>query len=186
MSRVQIPERQRRGLRSVRLLVECFQAFDQASSRVARSFGLTHAQFDILATLGNTEGMTFKELGSKTLITKGTLTGVVDRLVERGYVQRCAHEQDGRSTIVRLTPLGDALFERSFPVMVRVFEQQRECWSDDQHLQLEDHLTAYRDRLRYAARQAASLAADGEADDSSDKVPDDALDASAGRVSSGD
>ena len=35
--------------------------------------GLTHAQFDIIATLGNTPGMSYKELGDKTLITKGTL-----------------------------------------------------------------------------------------------------------------
>ena len=34
--------------------------------------------FDIIVTLGNTPGLSFKELGQRTLITKGTLTGVVD------------------------------------------------------------------------------------------------------------
>ena len=32
-----------------------------------------------IATLGNTPGMSYKELGDKTLITKGTLTGVIER-----------------------------------------------------------------------------------------------------------
>jgi MarR family 2-MHQ and catechol resistance regulon transcriptional repressor len=49
---------------------------------------LTPSQFDIIATLGNTPGMTLQGIGEKTLITKGTLTGVVDRLQEKGLVDR--------------------------------------------------------------------------------------------------
>ena len=77
--------------------------------------GLTPPQFDIIATLGNTQGMTATELGEKTLITKGTLTGVVDRLAGRGWVERVAHESDGRSQIIRLTQAGEGLFAKVFP-----------------------------------------------------------------------
>jgi len=49
------------------------------------------------------------------LITKGTLTGIVDRLVERGWVERAAHDSDRRCQIVRLTPSGEALFAQAFP-----------------------------------------------------------------------
>ena len=77
--------------------------------------GLTPPQFDIIATLGNTSGMTATELGDKTLITKGTLTGVVDRLAGRGWVERVAHESDGRSQIIRLTQAGEGLFAKVFP-----------------------------------------------------------------------
>jgi DNA-binding MarR family transcriptional regulator len=59
--------------------------------------------------------MSFKELGERTLITKGTLTGVVDRLVAQGLVRRVASTTDGRSQIAQLTPEGDALFQRIFP-----------------------------------------------------------------------
>jgi DNA-binding MarR family transcriptional regulator len=59
--------------------------------------------------------MTSTELGEKTLITKGTLTGVVDRLADRGWVERAAHESDRRCQIVRLTAAGEALFARVFP-----------------------------------------------------------------------
>ncbi len=77
--------------------------------------GLTPPQFDIIATLGNTPGMTATELGEKTLITKGTLTGVVDRLAGQGWVERVAHESDGRSQIIRLTQAGEGLFAKIFP-----------------------------------------------------------------------
>jgi MarR family 2-MHQ and catechol resistance regulon transcriptional repressor len=107
--------RQAAFLPTVQALVQCYQAFEAHSAAHVRGLGLTPPQFDILATLGNTAGMTATELGEKTLITKGTLTGVVDRLADRGWVERVAHESDGRSQIIHLTPAGEALFARVFP-----------------------------------------------------------------------
>lgn len=102
-------------LPTVRELARCYQAFEAYSSAHIRTLGLTPPQFDIVATLGNTEGMTFKELGEKTLITKGTLTGVVDRLADKKLVRRVASPTDGRSQIVQLTAKGEALFAKVFP-----------------------------------------------------------------------
>ena len=102
----------------IRELVRCYQAFESHSARHIRTMGLTPPQFDIVATLGNTEGMSFKELGEKTLITKGTLTGVVDRLEAKQLVSRSASPTDGRSQIVRLTAKGDELFNGTFSVHI--------------------------------------------------------------------
>ena len=102
-------------LPTLQALVQCYQAFETHSGADIRRLGLTPPQFDIVATLGNTPGMTATELGEKTLITKGTLTGVVDRLAERGLVERIAHGSDRRCQIIRLTPAGEALFDRVFP-----------------------------------------------------------------------
>lgn len=102
-------------LPTIQALVQCYQAFETHSGADIRGLGLTPPQFDIVATLGNTAGMTATELGEKTLITKGTLTGVVDRLAARGWVERVAHGSDRRCQIIRLTPAGAALFDRVFP-----------------------------------------------------------------------
>lgn len=99
----------------IRELASCYQAFEAYSAQQIRSFGLTACQFDIIATLGNTAGLSFRELGNKTLITKGTLTGVVDRLAEKNLVRRMADPDDGRSQIVALTEHGEALFADIFP-----------------------------------------------------------------------
>lgn len=98
----------------LRELVRCYQAFERYSLAHMRTLGLTMPQFDIIATLGNTAGMTFKQLGEKTLITKGTLTGVVDRLVAMGEVERVGVPGDRRSMLVRLTRQGEQTFERVF------------------------------------------------------------------------
>lgn len=99
----------------LRELARAYQAFESYSAIHIRTLGLTPSQFDIVATLGNTDGMSFKELGERTLITKGTLTGVVDRLEAKNLVRRTASTSDGRSQIVQLTHKGEALFDRIFP-----------------------------------------------------------------------
>lgn len=108
-----------RFLRSLRQLARCYQAFERYSAADLRRLGLTPSQFDIIATLGNTPGMSFRELGERTLITKGTLTGVVDRMQARGLVRRVRSSTDGRSTVVQLSARGEAEFARVFPAHVR-------------------------------------------------------------------
>ena len=102
-------------LPTVQALVKCYQVFEAYSAAHIRTLGLTPPQFDIVATLGNTAGMTATELGEKTLITKGTLTGVVDRLADRGWGERVAHDSDRRCQTIRLTKSGEALFAKAFP-----------------------------------------------------------------------
>ncbi len=99
----------------VRELARCYQAFESLSAAHVRFLGLTPAQFDIIATLGDTPGMNFRELGEKTLITKGTLTGVIHRLQARGLVSCERSLTDRRSHIVTLTAQGEALFRQVFP-----------------------------------------------------------------------
>lgn len=101
-------------MRTLRALIETCHQVEAVSSRQIESMGLTPAQFDVLATLGDTPGMTCKELGAGTLITKGTLTGVLDRLEAKGLIRRARCEQDTRQMIVSLTPEGETVFEQTF------------------------------------------------------------------------
>ncbi|WOD37594.1 MarR family transcriptional regulator [Nodosilinea sp. E11] len=98
---------------AMRELARAYHAFSTYSDAHMRQFDLTPAQFDVLATLNNTVGMAMGDIGEKTLITKGTLTGVVDRLVQKQLVLRETPADNRRSVIVRLTPAGQSLFEKA-------------------------------------------------------------------------
>ena len=105
-------------MKVLRPLVETYFALmDKGASRI-RSLGLTGSQFDVIATLGDTGGMTCKELSKQTLVTKGTLTGVLDRLEKKGLIERVPSREDRRSTTIRLTPKGDARFREVFPAQI--------------------------------------------------------------------
>lgn len=108
----------------VRELVRAYQAFADYSADHVRQLGLTPPQFDVICTLGNTPGMTMNRLAEKTLVTKGTLTGIVDRLEHKGLVHREVPETDRRSFVVALTPEGEQLFEQIFPDHIRYLNQR--------------------------------------------------------------
>ncbi len=105
-------------MKVLRPLVETYFALIDKGASHIRSLGLTGSQFDVIATLGDTVGMTCKELSEKTLVTKGTLTGVLDRLEKKGLIERVPSREDRRSTIIRLTPRGDARFRKVFPAHI--------------------------------------------------------------------
>lgn len=136
----------------LRELTASCQAFTAYGATHIRTIGLTPPQFDIIATLGNTAGMSFKEIGDNTLITKGTLTGVVDRLELKGLVQRVSNAQDGRSQIVQLTEAGNALFAQHFPAHLQHIAQALAPVSASEMQTLTESLS----RLR-AAFECASL-----------------------------
>ena len=100
----------------LRPLVEAYLAFYRVGNRHIQSLGLTPGQFDVIAELAGTGGLTCAELSERTLTTKGTLTGVLDRLEHRGLIQRGEVRGDRRATNVELTPAGVDLFQQVFPV----------------------------------------------------------------------
>ena len=140
-----------RYLRSIRLLAQCFHAFEKVSSTHIRRLGLTSPQFDIIATLGNTAGMSCKELGEKTLITKGTLTGVIDRLESKGLVRRTIKMEDRRSMIIQLTERGEAEFERIFAPHVQHCKQPFLDYSEEDFSTLERELAKLKAHLENVA-----------------------------------
>ena len=107
----------------IRQLVKTYQAFEQYSSKHVKTLGLTTTQFDILATLGNQPPMTCKELGEKTLILKGTMTGVLERMALKGLIEKIPNQEDGRSYKIGLTSSGEKLFKQVFPAHLKYLEQ---------------------------------------------------------------
>jgi DNA-binding MarR family transcriptional regulator len=78
--------------------------------------GLTLPQFDVLAQLDRRpDGMTPKELTRELLVTAGNVTGIVERLVQRGLVSREPVPHDRRTVRIKLTPEGRRRNEMVLP-----------------------------------------------------------------------
>ena len=70
---------------------------------------LTYPQYLVLLALWEKDGQSVKELAARLRLDYGTLSPLVKRLESHGRVARSRNPQDERSTLVTLTPAGDAL-----------------------------------------------------------------------------
>lgn len=84
---------------------------------------LTPPQFYVLATIGYAGGLPFGEIGEKMMVTVSNLTGIVDRLEEKGLVARERDAHDRRVIRVRLTEKGSKLYKNTIPLFEKSISQ---------------------------------------------------------------
>lgn len=82
---------------------------------------ISMTQFEILEALLHREPLTQAEVGKKILKTKGNISYTLDKLVERGYVQRRMSDADRRERLIELTSAGRKLIGEFFPHLARSF-----------------------------------------------------------------
>jgi DNA-binding MarR family transcriptional regulator len=98
-------------------LDEIAEALPQRSAELSRLF-LTHTSLCVSRTevgvLRNLRGgpRRITELAAHERVTQPAITLLVNRLAERGWVERIADPTDGRAVLVSLTPAGDEVFEQ--------------------------------------------------------------------------
>lgn len=73
--------------------------------------GVTYPQYLVLLLLWEHESLTVKELGEKLLLDSGTLTPLLKRMEQRGWLSRRRAEHDERSVVATLQPAGRELKE---------------------------------------------------------------------------
>jgi DNA-binding MarR family transcriptional regulator len=87
--------------------------------RLRDEFGVTLPRFDLMAQLDKApNGMTLGELSQRMMVSNGNVTGLTERLVERGLLDRRPSPNDRRAQIVSLTAEG----RRTFRAMARTHE----------------------------------------------------------------
>jgi DNA-binding MarR family transcriptional regulator len=103
---------------------------DLARGRAFAGRGLEGWEFDVLSALrraGAPYELSPGQLVAETLVTSGTMTNRVDRLVARGLVERHPAPNDRRGVIVRITPAGMATVDGA---LAELLADERSLLSD--------------------------------------------------------
>ncbi|HYM84469.1 MAG TPA: MarR family transcriptional regulator [Candidatus Dormibacteraeota bacterium] len=74
--------------------------------RLLRPLGVSAAGGLVLGILRDHGRMPPSELGQRLIVTRATVTGLLDSLERRGFVRRSANPADRRSVLVEITPEG--------------------------------------------------------------------------------
>jgi DNA-binding MarR family transcriptional regulator len=126
----------------------------QAIGGELKVIGLSIPQFDLISTLTEREGVTQQELAQRLYVTKGNVSGLVDRLVEAELVERRALAGDRRSHALHLTPKGRALAERGLTAQQAYVARTLGRLAPADLAELERIVLAWRDAARADAAHA--------------------------------
>ncbi len=88
-----------------------------------RTRNVTLAQFEIMAILNATQGISQQELAGHLLVTKGNVCTVISRMQESGLINRIPDPADGRAKQLFLTQTGRNLFGRVAPLVHGAVEE---------------------------------------------------------------
>jgi DNA-binding MarR family transcriptional regulator len=91
----------------VGFLLRCaHQRATEIFNAVMARFGVTPTQFAALAKLDDLGSVSQNQLGRLTHMDPATISGVVGRLIARGYVRQSTDIKDARLVMLTLTPMG--------------------------------------------------------------------------------
>jgi DNA-binding MarR family transcriptional regulator len=87
---------------------------ERAGNRQAEQHGLTLPQWLALGSIGQggAEGITHSELGSRLMLSKAPITGIVDRLERGEYVQRVPDPKDRRVSRIVICDKGEETWQK--------------------------------------------------------------------------
>jgi DNA-binding MarR family transcriptional regulator len=84
------------------------------------ALGVTYPQYLVMLLLWEHDSLTVKELGEKLLLDSGTLTPLLKRMEQRGWLSRRRATHDERSVIATLLPAGRALEQQAHEIPLKL------------------------------------------------------------------
>jgi|SRR5690348_3245499 len=96
------------------LLWKATRAVDFHAQRSVEKLGIGPSDFGVLEALLHKGPLPVNAIGKKILLTSGSMTAAVDRLEQRGLVERRPDKSDRRARLVCLTQTGRSLIQRLF------------------------------------------------------------------------
>jgi DNA-binding MarR family transcriptional regulator len=111
---IELPDDHGDELRLWLRLLTCTTLIEgEVRSRLRDRFSVTLPRFDLMAQLDRVpEGMTLSDVSRRMMVSNGNVTGLVERLVVSGHLDRRTSDQDRRVQVIRLTKAGRAEFRK--------------------------------------------------------------------------
>lgn len=150
--------------RSWLAVIRTYQECTRRYSQLLAHYELTVPQLDVLSAINkHAPEATPKAIAEELVVTRGNITGVLNRLHERGLIETRQHATDGRSFVCELTDAGRSVFDRARAGARAFISEQLEIFDDSElelsmsHMQrMEAHLREMDPDAIAAAESVAS------------------------------
>ena len=95
-------------------------------------FNITPVQFYVLSALCDTEEIKFKDLALRLDMDGSTLTGILDRMEKRGFIERKGDPEDRRSVLICLTDKSKEIRPQMIEIAHDLDKEFRDKVSDEE------------------------------------------------------
>jgi MarR family 2-MHQ and catechol resistance regulon transcriptional repressor len=113
---ISLPDDQAVSLKLFVVLSKSQKAIMERAVKDMKKHKLSTSEFTILELLYQKGKFPLQQIGSKILVTSGSITYNIDKLEQKGYLRREPHTEDRRVTYAVITPKGKELFDTIFPI----------------------------------------------------------------------
>ncbi len=97
------------------VLSRAMQSIEKQIIKSVKNYDLNLTEFAVLELLYHKGDQPVQKIGQKILLASSSITYVIDKLEEKGYICRRACKEDRRVTYVSITDEGKKLMDRIFP-----------------------------------------------------------------------
>lgn len=128
-----------------RLAVAAWESLFRAQHEIFAQIGadfdegaLNQAEYDVLLTVTRASEMTarLRDVTANMLISQPSVSRLVERMVTRGLLSKCADPDDGRGALVRATPEGASRFRAMATAHARAIAEKMTPLDDDELAEL--------------------------------------------------
>lgn len=131
-----------------------------------RDIGLSVPQCDVLTTLTEAEGVNQQDLAKRLYVTKGNISGLLDRLETAGLVERRSMAADRRQYEIYLTPAGRTAAEKAIALQHALIRATLGRMPQSDLSTLEGLLVSIRDLMREYGGPITATSGQSESQDS--------------------
>jgi MarR family 2-MHQ and catechol resistance regulon transcriptional repressor len=112
------------------VLSRAYKAINEHVNKVIQTSGLNPTEFAVLELLYHKGDAPMQQIGEKILLASGSITYVVDKLEQKGLLQRVACPKDRRVTYASITDEGKKFIQDIFPAHAEQIHQLMSSLSD--------------------------------------------------------
>ena len=116
-------------------------------NRLVKPLGLTKSQWRLIVQLHRQDGLTQSELASLLAVGKVSVGGLIDRLEQRGWIERRDDAKDRRTNRIFLTEKAHKVDKEIISAGSKLARQTLKGLTDDESLVLDSLLSAVRKNL---------------------------------------
>lgn len=122
------------------VLSRAYKAINEHVNKVIQANGLNPTEFAVLELLYHKGDQPMQQIGGKILLASGSITYVVDKLEQKGMLQRIACPKDRRVTYAQITEDGRKFIQDIFPEHAKQIDHLMSSLTDSEKLQAIDLL----------------------------------------------